>query len=307
MPRAIILYEIDPSFGPNIIAEYYLKQDDKIPQAVLKEFSEKHSKKELVNITVSWENDRFYSSRINAESIDKDNLYISSILQEGENLVSLKSFVENLKDKILQNFSSDKKQMKDFLQNALNSILSLIQRLKEPKVIKETINDRTKKMLDDGKLTEARELIDLGEEIPIKLADEVKLAEQFLEDEFYRKSKKSFLKAAELATLIQEDEIASFLEKKGEQVGLFPDLLKEKENLNKEILKISNDLDSVKLNTYNRFIEPIEKLVEISHLFEEHEYINDITKLKSNAQRASRLAKELDELDEKIRELIKKI
>ena len=41
MPRAIILYEIDESFGPNILAEYYLKQDDKISPAILKEFSEK--------------------------------------------------------------------------------------------------------------------------------------------------------------------------------------------------------------------------------------------------------------------------
>ena len=111
----------------------------------------------------------------------------------------------------------------------------------------------------------------------------------------------------DLVRLIQENEIASFLENKGEQVGLFPDLLKEKENLNKEILKISNDLDLVKLNIYNSFIEPIERLVEISHIFEEHENIEVITKLKSNAQRASRLAKELNDLDEKIRELIKKI
>jgi len=307
MPRAIILYEIDPSFGPNIIAEYYLKQDEKIPQAVLKEFSEKHSKKGLVNVTVRSENDRFYSSRINAESIDKDNLYISSILQEGEDLVSLKSFVENLKDKILQNFSSDKKIMNDFLQNALKSILGLIQKLKEPKIIKETINDRTKTMLDEGKLTEARELIDLGEEIPIKLAEEVKLAEQFVKDEFYKKAKKSFLKAAELATSIQEDEIASFLENKGEQVGLFPELIKEKENLHKEILKISNDLDNIKLNRYNRFVEPVDRLIEISQVFEEHEQIEIMTKLKSDTQRASRLAKELTNLDEKIREHIKKI
>ena len=169
MPRAIILYEIDPSFGPNIIAEYYLKHDEKIPQQVLKEFSEKHSKRELTNVTVRWENDRFYSSRINAESIDKDRLYLSAILQEEEDLVSLKSFIENLKDKILENFSDDKKKMNSFLQDALNSIMSLTQKLQEPKIIKETINDRTKKMLDDGKLTEARELIDLGEEIPVKL------------------------------------------------------------------------------------------------------------------------------------------
>jgi hypothetical protein len=307
MPRAIVLYEIDKSFGPNILAEYYLNQDDKIPQTVLKEFSEKLGKKELANITVRKDNNRYYSSKINAESINKDNLYISFILEEGEDLVSLKSFFENIEDKIVENFSSDKKKINLFLQGALNSILSLIQKLKEPKIIKETINERTKKMLDDGKLTEARELIDLGEEIPKKLAAEVKLAEQFLIDKFYRKAKKSFLKAAELALLVQEDEIAAFLEHKGEQVGLFPDLIKESDNLHKEIMKISNDLGKIGLNFYNNYIEPIDRLVEISHIFEDHEHIEVLTKLKNDTQRASRLAKEINDVDEKIRELIKKI
>jgi len=307
MPRAIVLYEIDKSFGPNILAEYYLNQDDKIPQTVLKEFSEKLGKKELANITVRKDDNRYYSSKVNAESINKDNLYISFILQEGEDLVSLKSFFENFESKIVENFSSDKKKMNLFLQNALNSILSLIQKLQEPKIIKETINERTKKMLDDGKLTEARELIDLGEDIPKKLAAEVKLAEQFLIDKFYKKAKKSFLKAAELAVLVQEDEIAVFLEHKGEQVGFFPDLIKESDNLHKEIVKISNDLDKIELNFYNKYIEPIDRLVEISHIFEDHEHIDVLTKLKNDTQRASRLAKEINDVDEKIREHIKKI
>ncbi len=307
MPRAIILYEIDKSFGPNILAEYYLKQDDKMPPAILKEFTDKHVKKELVDITIRKEDNRYFSKKISAESINKDNLYLSFILQEGEDLVSLKSIFENIEAKTVQNFTDDKKKMNEFLQNALNSILSLIQKLKEPKIIKETINERTKKMLDDGKLSEARELIDLGEEIPKKLAAEVKLAEQLLNEKFYRKAKKSFLKAAELADIIQEDEIASFLENKGEQVGFFPDLIKERENLYKEIEKISNGLDNSQLFMYNNFIEPIDRLIEISHAFEDHGLIDILTKLKNYTQRASRLTKELNDLDDKIRELIKKI
>ena len=307
MPRAIILYEIDKSFGPNILAEYYLKQDDKMPPAILKEFTDKHVKKELVDITIGKEDNRYFSKKISAESINKDNLYLSFILQEGEDLVSLKSIFENIEAKTVQNFTDDKKKMNEFLQNALNSILSLIQKLKEPKIIKETINERTKKMLDDGKLSEARELIDLGEEIPKKLAAEVKLAEQLLNEKFYRKAKKSFLKAAELADIIQEDEIASFLENKGEQVGFFPDLIKERENLYKEIEKISNGLDNSQLFMYNNFIEPIDRLIEISHAFEDHGLIDILTKLKNYTQRASRLTKELNDLDDKIRELIKKI
>ena len=307
MPKAIILYEIDSSFGPNIIAEYYLKQDDKIPPAVLKEFSDKHVKKELFDATIFKEDNRYFSKKINAESLNKDNLFLSFILQEGEDVVSLKSIFENLEEKTVQNFTDDKNKMDKFLQNALNSIMSLLQKLQEPKIVKETINERTKKMLDDGRLTEARELIDLGEDIPEKLAAEVKSAEQFLINEFYRKAKKSFLKAAEFAELIQEDEITSFLKNKGEQVGLFPDLIKERESLNKQLEKIFNDIDITQLNAYNNLIEPIERLIEISHSLEDHELINNLTKLKNISQRASRLVKELNDSDEKIRDFIIKI
>ena len=307
MPRAIILYEIDSSFGPNIIAEYYLKQGDKIPPVILKEFADKHVKKELFDATIFKEENRYFSKKINAESLNKDNLFLSFILQEDEDVVSLKSIFENLEEKTIQNFTDDKKKMNEFLQSALNSILSLLQKLQEPKIVKETINERTKKMLDDGKLTEARELIDLGEDIPEKLTTEVKLAEQLLNNEYYRKAKKSYLKAAELARLIQEEEIASFLENKGEQVGLFPDLIKERESLNKQLEKNFNDIDITQLYLYNNLIEPIDRLIEISHSFEDHELINNLTKLKNFSQRASRLVKELNDSDEKIGEIIKKI
>ena len=307
MPRAIILYEIDPSFGPNIIAEYYLKQDDKISPTILKEFSEKHDKKELVDITIREGNNRYFSKKINAESLEKENLYLSFILQEGEDLVSLKSIFNNVEEKVVQNYTSDKSKMTQILNNAINSILSLMEKLQEPKIIKETINDRTKKMLDDGKLSEARELIDLGEEIPEKLAAEVKLADDLLNQEFYRKAKKSFLKAAELAEFVQEEEIASFLENKGEQVGFFPDLIKERENLYKEVDKIITNLEVNQLYLYNNFAEPIDRLIEISLTFEDHELVDILIKLKNNTQRASRLANELNGIDETIRDLLKKI
>ncbi|MDX1798306.1 MAG: hypothetical protein R3255_06630 [Candidatus Lokiarchaeia archaeon] len=307
MPRAIILYEIDPSFGPNVIAEYYLKHGDKLSPNILKDFSEGHDKKQLLEIT-KWEGDnRYFSKKITSESLEKENLYLSFILQEEEDLVSVKSLFTNVEEIISQNYTDDKNKMTQILNNAINSILSLMEKLKEPKIIKETINDRTKKMLDDGKLSEARELIDLGEEIPEKLAAEVKIAEDLLNQEFYRKAKKNFIKAAELAKLIQEEEIASFLLNKGEQVGLFPDLLKERETLYKEIEKILINLEVNQFQIYDNFAEPIERLIDISLTFEEHELVDMLTKLKNYTQRASKLAKELDSIDKNIRDLIKKI
>ncbi len=307
MPSAIILYEIDPSFGPNILGEYYLKQDDKIPSEILKEFSEKHGKKELLNVTIRKDNDRYYSGKINAESINKENLYLCFLLKEGEDLISLKSAFKNIEEKVTQDFSSDKKKMTEILKNGLNDILSLIQKLQEPKIIKETMNERTKKMLDDGMLQEARELIDLGEEIPEKLAAEVKIAEELLNDKQFKKAKKSFLKAAELAAFIQETEIASFLENKGEQVGTFPDLIKEREILYKEFDKSISELDEERLYLYNDLADPIDRLIEISNNFEEEETTNILTQLKNNIERAIKLAKELYGFDNKIKELINKI
>ncbi|MFX1489924.1 MAG: hypothetical protein ACFFBI_12290 [Promethearchaeota archaeon] len=307
MPKAIILYEIDQSFGPNILAEYYLKNDEKIPVAILKQFSEKHIKKGYSDVTVRDDNNRYYSNTINTESIEKDNLYLGFILQEGEELLSVKSICESIEEKILQEFSTDKKKMTEILQNGLNSVLTLIQKLREPTIIKEILNERTKKMLDDGQLQEARELIDIGEEIPEKIAQEVKLAEELLDNKDYKKAKKSLLKASELAGTIQEEEIASFLENKGRQVGLFPDLLKERDNLHKEIEKVTSELDSNKLYLYELLLDPVDRLIDIASNFEEDLIINELTNLKSHIQKASRLAKDLDGLKNKIKENLTKI
>jgi hypothetical protein len=307
MPRAIILYEIDQSFGPNILADYYLKQDDKIPITILKEFSEKHVKKGYSDVTIRKDENRFYSNKLNAESINKENLYLSFILQEGEDLISLKSIFENIETKVIQDFSTDKQKMTEILKNGLNSILSLVQKLQEPKIIKEILNERTKKMLDDSLLQEARELIDLGEIVPEKLADEVQIAEGLLKNKEYRKARKSFLKASELAVLIQEEEIASFLQNKGEHVGKFPDLLKERDNLNKEIEKIVSELEGNKLYLYDLLIEPIDRLIEISSDLEEDELNGELMKFKDNAQRATRFANDLKGLDNKIKENLSKI
>ena len=302
MPKAIVLFEIDQSFGPNILAEYYLKQDEKIPPNILKEFSEKHVKKGYPDVTIRDENNRYYSNMVNTESIEKENLYLAFILQEEEDLLSVQSAFKNIEEILLQNFSNDKKKMTEILKEGLNSVMSMVEKLKEPKIIKEILNERTKKMLDDGLLQEARGLIDIGEEIPEKLAEEVKIAEQFLEDKDYRKAKKSFLKASELASVIQEEAISSFLVNKGEKVGLFPELLKERENLNREIQKVTTELDSNKLYLFEMLNDPVDRLIEISNNFEESEQSNELTKLKNSIQRASRLAKELEGLKNKIKE-----
>lgn len=300
-PQAIFLYEIDESFGPNIIAEYNLSQQ-KIPPEVLKDFTDKHITKEFSDASAQKDNIRYYSGIIRGDLKENKNLFLGFALKEDENVISIKSAFETIQERIVKNYSNERKVMDSILKDALNSILTFMDKLKEPKIIIETINEKTKEMLDDGKLQEARELINLGEEIPEKLAEEITLAEQSLEEKLYKKAKKSYLKAAELAEIIQEYEIVSFLKHKAEVVGTFPDLSKERERLISEIEKAITELHNNKLHLYHEMIKPLNRLVEISSAFEDNELITKILEIYSNSAHANNLAKELFKLDKKIKE-----
>jgi hypothetical protein len=307
MPVGIYLYEIDESFGPNVLAEYYLANENKVNQETLKDFEEKHIQKEFAD-TIFWNDDlRYYSAKMDAKSIERDNLFLGFVLKQDEDLVSLKSILENIAAKVVKDFSKDKGALEVLLRNEFDSIFTLMEKLKEPSMVKETINDKTKKMLDDGKLTEARELIDLGEQIPEKLSEEIKLAEQQLSEGFYKKAKKSFLKAAELAGSVQEMDIVAFLTNKAEQVGKFPELIKERETNLKEIENRVETLQNNKLHLYHELVKPLDTLINIANSFEEHETTTVLTEFLKNSKRADELAKELFNLDKKFKEILQKL
>ncbi|MFX1557778.1 MAG: hypothetical protein ACFFC9_11040 [Promethearchaeota archaeon] len=306
MPAGIYLYEIDESFGPNVLAEYYLDQEKKVTNEILKDFEEMHIQKEFLDTVYRKDDLRYYSSKINAKSIGKNNLFLGFVFNIDEDLVSLKSIFENIASKIIKEFSKDRGEMEALIKKEFNSIFTLMEKLKEPALIKDTINDKTKSMLDDGKLQEARELINLGEDVPEKLSEEIKLAEDFLKDKSYKKARKCLLKAAELADIIQEEDIVSFLRNKGEQIGKLPELLKERDSIYKDIENTLEILKSNRLHLYHDLIRPVERLVNISNSFEEGELIENSTELLKNIKRANQLGKELFNLDKKIKELIEK-
>ena len=257
---------------------------------------------------ICWREDlRFYSSKISAESIERDNLFLGFVFKKEEDLVSLKSILDNIAAKVVKEFSKDKGKLEALLKKEFDSIFTLMEKLKEPTMIKETINDKTKNMLDDGKLQEARELIDLGEDIPEKLSEEIKLAEQLLNDKFYKKARKSFLKAAELANVIQENDVVLFLTSKADQVVKFPDLIKDRENIHRDMEKKIEEFQHNKLHLYHELIRPVDTLINISNSFEDHELTISLTELLKNFKRADQLAKELFNLDTKIKEHFEKL
>lgn len=307
MPIGIFLYEIEKSFGPQIIADYYITEE-KTNSNILKVFNEKHIQKGLADATHRKDNYLYYSSVVESKNIKKE-LYLGFILREKEDLISLKSIFETVEEKIVKNYTKDKKKMNSLLKDILNSTIDLFEKLKEPSIIKDTINEKTKKMLDEGKLQEARELIDLGEKIPEKLSQEMKLAEQFLEESNFRRAKKGYLKAAELAEQIREHEIVDLLKKKAEHVGSIPDLLKTRDVINKGIKKNLEELEDIKLEykIYENLIPLIEKNIKLSYSLEDTDQIKILEKLVKLSNSASKIALDLKKLDDEIKSLLKKV
>ncbi|MHA1343911.1 MAG: hypothetical protein ACTSQG_07985 [Promethearchaeota archaeon] len=306
MVQGIFLYEIDKSFGPKIIADFYLGKEKPSPE-ILKSLTEKHINRDLLDATYKAKGYRYYSSIIKAESIKK-NLYLGFLLKEGEDLISLKSLFEKFEEKIAKNFTNDKKEMQKLLKGIIESILDIMEKLKEPKIIQDKINERTKQLLDDGKLQEARELIELGEKIPNQLSQEVKQAEKFLNQKLYKKAKSCYLKAAKLAAQIQENEMVEILTNKGNKVGNLPEKLKEREALTKEIKKILEETEVRALDIkYNRIIGKITEDVKLSNDLEDNNMVEILSQLKEACKLALAKSLELTSIDKRIKSLLKKL
>ncbi len=307
MPIGIFLYEIDQSFGPNVLADYYITKD-KPSTKILKDFAEKHVKKDLADASARDEKFRYYSSIIEGKDIKK-NTFIGFMLRLEEDIVSLKSIFEKIEERVVTNFSQDKKKLQSNLKGILNSILSLMEKLKEPKIIKETINEKTKKLLDEGKLQEARELIELidKKKIPEKLSQEVKLAEDALKESLYKKSRKNYLKAAALADQVRETEMALFLRKKGNRVGDIPDIIKTREALCKAIKKGLEELQDLEFKAYEDTLPLIDKNIKLSNSLEDNESFDLYERLYKSCYNASRRAIDLNKLNKEIKNITKKL
>jgi len=304
MPSGIYLYEIDSEFGPKIIADYYLTKDKLTPEA-LKVLSDKHLK-ELADATYKTEQIRYYSSKITSENLKK-TIFLGFVIKPNEDLVSVKSVFEENEKKIIDNFSQDRRKMQDILKNVLSSILGLMEKLKEPKIIQNKINEKTKELLDEGKVQEARDWITLGEKIPGQLSTAVKEAEQFYKQKLYKKAKKSYQKAADLAGQIQETEMQAILIRKGDNVGDIPLYEKEREGLNKDIKKVLEEMEVRHLNiAYKNMMGIIEKNIKLSNKLEDYIFLDALEDLKVNVNKALNTAIELANLDKEIKELMKK-
>ena len=305
MPLGIFLYEIDESFGPNLLAEYYIKEIG-LTKEILKKLGDNHLKKSNLNYVTHTKDDlKYYSKEIKVD--DKLSLYLGLITKSGEFIDSFIAVFDEIEAKIVKNFSKDKEKLKSLLREILHSRIELNEKLKEPKLIREKLNERIKDLLDEEKIQEARSLIDLGEIIPNEIAQSVNIAEESFKAQDYRNAKKHYSKAAELAEKIEELEIYKVLNEKAKTAENYPSYLRERDEAYKNIKYILGEIDSKKDGYYLQAIDIINKVVELSEKLDDDLIIADLNELINLCKNCSNLSENIRQNDEIIKDLLNKI
>jgi len=304
MPLGIFLYEIDESFGPNLLAEYYIKEIG-ITKEILKNLGDNHFKKSDLNyVTYTQDDLKYYSKEIKLD--EKLSIYLGLITTSGEFIDSFIAIFDEIEAKIVENFSKDKEKLKSLLKEILHSRIELNEKLKEPKLIREKLNERIKDLLDEERIQEARNLIDLGEIIPDEIAQSVKIAEELFESQDYKNAKKHYVKAAELAKKIEELEIHKVLEEKAKTAENYPTYLRERDEAYKNLKYILSEIDSKKDGYYLQAIDIINKAVELSEKLDDDLIITDLNELINLCKNCSNLSENIRQNDEIIKNLLKK-
>ena len=305
MPLGIFLYEIDESFGPNLLAEYYIKEIG-LTKEILKKLGDNHLKKSNLNYVTHTKDDlKYYSKEIKVD--DKLSLYLGLITKSGEFIDSFIAVFDEIEAKIVKNFSKDKEKLKSLLREILHSRIELNEKLKEPKLIREKLNERIKDLLDEEKIQEARSLIDLGEIIPNEIAQSVNIAEESFKAQDYRNAKKHYSKAAELAEKIEELEIYKVLNEKAKTAENYPSYLRERDEAYKNIKYILGEIDSKKDGYYLQAIDIINKVIELSEKLDDDLIIADLNELINLCKNCSNLSENIRQNDEIIKDLLNKI
>ncbi len=305
MPLGIFLYEIDESFGPNLLAEYYIKEIG-ITKEILKNLGDNHLKKSDLNYITHTKDDlKYYSKEIKLD--EKLSIYLGLVTTSGEFIDSFIAIFDEIEAKIVENFSKDKEKLKFLLKEILHSRIELDEKLKEPKLIREKLNERIKDLLDEERIQEARNLIDLGEIIPDEIAKSVKIAEELFNTQDYKNAKKHYIKAAELAKKIEEFEIHKVLEEKAKTAENYPTYLRERDEAYKNFKYLLSEIDFKKDGYYLQAIEHIDKAVELSEKLDDDLIITDLNELINLCKNCSNLSENIRQNDEIIKNLLKKI
>jgi tetratricopeptide (TPR) repeat protein len=168
--------------------------------------------------------------------------------------------------------------------------------------------NKANELLDEKNFDETQEMIKRANEIPPKIAYLCKRADDaFYAEKNYRQAQRHYKDASNLAKKINQTPIVKLLEHKAKRAEMIPQFQKNWGITYDKIVRPLRKIEKRDNSFYLKPIKLIDQAIEISDYLEDDETIGNLQKLADHLERANSLSEELDSIDTKIIEVLKKI
>ncbi|MHA1339221.1 MAG: hypothetical protein ACTSRZ_03995 [Promethearchaeota archaeon] len=320
MALGIFFVERMNDINMNILAKYFIPKVDQkkienaIDLAVLNQLPFRHgldNNKNDIKQTISYRTDSIKLFSIFLDKLDesKENYsyFLIFILEKKESLEPYSIMIDEVKELLKLKINLPEKQIQELLKNILEVRQELFKLIRERNLIEKKISNRANQLLDKGDFESAQELIKHAKTIPEKLSMLVRKGDDASSSKNYRLAAKYYGDAANLAKKIQENEMQQLLLKMEQRMQEIPNYKKNWEQIISNIIKPFKKLSKRERGIYLEPIAPLNQAIQISDILEDDQMIDDLKQLEFLLKKASKLSLELNQIDDKILEIIEKL
>ncbi|MHA1871663.1 MAG: hypothetical protein ACTSU2_10120 [Promethearchaeota archaeon] len=320
MAEGILVYRSKINGEIEILAEYMInnnkvQMDNKesnnnpIKEALLKDIVSRHGSVENLKefIMVRAEDTKILSYYL--FKVEDLNYFLIILLDLSQNLEDYMLNIDNYKAqflKIIQEGGSTNDMQKS-LMNIIKDILigrnTLLNDLKDKQKIEKYLSTKANKLLDEGDLEKAQDLIKLAQEVPEKLANAVNNGDRAFSERNYKKAAKFYDDAASLAKKIGHIQMVKVLLRRVKRAEEIPELIKSWSDVLSQINKpLKKRVPIKEINYYAKIIPFIEKAIDIADILEDDKKVKLLRHLIELCTEGSKLSNELGQIDKEIKE-----
>ena len=309
MATGILIFKIVGNTRPEIIIKY---NEDGFDTNLARKIASKHTiygeeSKPKDVLSYRTNKNKYFSVFITKTESD-EYLYLVFILDKNESIEPFSIMISELRQFIRLSMQKSDSVLKDSLIHILKERNDLIQDVDDVKRLQERIVSKANALLDEKNFEKSQEMIKRANEIPPKITYLVKRGDEaFYKQKNYRQASRHYKEASVLAKKINQAPITKLLEQKAKRAEEIPQFVKNWSITYDQIVKPLRKIEKRDNSFYLKPIKLIDRAIEISDYLEDDKTIEDLQKLADYLERANTLTKELDSLNVKIKDVIKKV
>ena len=249
---------------------------------------------------------RSQGKKVICRKVPMDNpqlLYVYCLVMDKSSPSELFEVDKDIEISMLSNAIA-KGKIPDAMQEVVDNKVHIIEKTKAVKSIFSDVTKKASKLVDDNKLNEYQKLIKLAKDVPEKIIQNIKKGDAALIEKNYRTAERSYREAGDLASSVYEYSLASFLNKRAENVGGLSDLEREIKNNTNEIQKLIKDVFKRDTSLFEKMYVRVLNLINSFDKLENDDKIEQLQDLSDDLNVARDLSKKLEVYELKIKQQI---